>query len=227
MTTKIFTAEFEVFTGTMKNEERTDSKVGSHKACDVTLYIPTVALGYACLDLSENLHYKYKRTDRNSFEITFTYNSRHKKFVETKYSQEQILNIAYAERLGSPRFDAKRQTIVVFASKNKLRFEIPERVKRNNKGHSRAVEKDDRLNFFDMRTKYTGTAYAAVLNANRHGNVCNPVELKQLLELLRENGHRITRVNDRLWLFDDKTVITADLVECANKLQKGLVLTAA
>jgi hypothetical protein len=34
-------------------------------------------------------------------------------------------------------------------------------------------------------------------------------------------------LNDWLWLLDDEFVIIAYLVESSNKLQKGLVLTAA
>jgi hypothetical protein len=59
------------------------------------------------------------------------------------------------------------------------------------------------------------------------GNEFNRVELNQMFELLRDNGHSMTRINDWLWLLDDEFVIIAYLVESSNKLQKGLVLTAA
>ena len=48
-----------------------------------------------------------------------------------------------------------------------------------------------------------------------------------MIWLLREEGHRVSQINERLWRLDDHTATLGDLVQLARKYEDGLVLVAA
>ncbi|GAA5666218.1 hypothetical protein Brsp07_04728 [Brucella sp. NBRC 14130] len=48
-----------------------------------------------------------------------------------------------------------------------------------------------------------------------------------MIWLLREEGHRVQQLNERLWKLDDSTATLGDLIQLARKYEDGLVLVAA
>ncbi|MCH4539498.1 hypothetical protein [Ochrobactrum sp. A-1] len=81
--------------------------------------------------------------------------------------------------------------------------------------------------FREIIRGYRGAAAAIVLEAHRYGMKDIPVAIDQMVFLLREEGHRISQVNERLWRLDDCTATLGDLIQLARKYEDGLVLVAA
>ncbi|MDH0123326.1 hypothetical protein ABE562_05010 [Brucella intermedia] len=74
---------------------------------------------------------------------------------------------------------------------------------------------------------HKGAAAAIALDAHRYGMKDTPIALGQMISLLRDEGHRISQINERLWRLDDYTATLGDLVQLARKYEDGLVLVAA
>ncbi|KAB2686055.1 hypothetical protein [Brucella tritici] len=81
--------------------------------------------------------------------------------------------------------------------------------------------------FRDVIRGYRGAAAAIVLEAHRYGMKDTPIALDQMISLLREEGHRVSQINERLWRLDDKTSTLGDLIQLARKYADGVVLVAA
>nr|WP_312196559.1 hypothetical protein [Brucella anthropi] len=81
--------------------------------------------------------------------------------------------------------------------------------------------------FRDIIRGYRGAAAAIALEAHRYGMKDTPIAQDQMMSLLREEGHRIQQINERLWRLDDKTATLGDLIQLARKYEDGLVLVAA
>lgn len=54
-----------------------------------------------------------------------------------------------------------------------------------------------------------------------------PVAQEQMIALLRDKGHRVNQINERLWRLDDRAATLGDLIQLARKYEDGLVLLAA
>lgn len=74
---------------------------------------------------------------------------------------------------------------------------------------------------------HKGAAAAIALDAHRYGMKDTPVAQAEMIALLRDEGHRISQINERLWRLDDKTATLGDLLQLARKYQDSLVLVAA
>lgn len=81
--------------------------------------------------------------------------------------------------------------------------------------------------FRDVIRGYRGAAAAIVLEAHRYGMKDTPIALDQMISLLRDEGHRVSQINERLWRLDDRTATLGDLIQLARKYEDGLVLVAA
>jgi hypothetical protein len=85
----------------------------------------------------------------------------------------------------------------------------------------------ERIGILELRQRYSGVEYIGALDADRIGARFTPIHLEQLVSMLREEGHRIERISERLWKMDGETVSTPDLLERAAKIDGSLMLTAA
>jgi len=96
----------------------------------------------------------------------------------------------------------------------------------------RAVEKAARnaereQDWREIVRGHKGAAAAIALDAHRYGMKDTPVAQEQMIELLRDEGHRVSQINERLWRLDDRTATLGDLIQLARKYEDGLVLVAA
>jgi len=72
-----------------------------------------------------------------------------------------------------------------------------------------------------------GAAAAVALDAWRYDMKERPTNVEHVLWVLREEGHRVSQISERLWRLDDVTANLGDLSELAQKYEGGLVLVAA
>lgn len=75
--------------------------------------------------------------------------------------------------------------------------------------------------------RHRGAAAAIVLDAPRYGMKDIPVAQEQMIALLRDKGHRVNQINERLWRLDDRAATLGDLIQLARKYEDGLVVVAA
>lgn len=112
------------------------------------------------------------------------------------------------------------------ASGDRLVGRLPEAVK-----ISALQEKKQQVaeggDFRDVIRGYRGAAAAIALEAHRYGMKDTPVAIDQMVSLLREEGHRISQVNERLWRLDGQSATLGDLIQLARKYEDSLVLVAA
>ncbi|MEN3142296.1 hypothetical protein ABDF71_09800 [Ochrobactrum sp. WV_118_8] len=111
------------------------------------------------------------------------------------------------------------------ASGDKLIARLPEAVKISALQEKKQREAE--ADFRDVIRGYRGAAAAIVLEAHRYGMKDTPIAQDQMISLLREEGHRISQINERLWRLDDCTATLGDLIQLARKYEDDLVLVAA
>lgn len=114
-----------------------------------------------------------------------------------------------------------------------LVFSLPDAVKitatqatqiaRYEERERRKEEKSD-IGWKEVIAGKTGAAAAVALDSYRYATKEMPVYMTQLEDLLREEGHRLSRINERLYMLDGKSATASDLLQLAQKYQKGLVL---
>lgn len=118
---------------------------------------------------------------------------------------------------------------------DKLVFTLPETVIRTHSqlvAQQLSLEKAARKSVLadkdwrDVVRGKTGAAAAIALEAHRYDLKESPVAIEEMVALLREEGHRVTAINGRLWLLDDRTATLSDLLDLARKYQNDLVLVA-
>ena len=112
------------------------------------------------------------------------------------------------------------------ASGDKLIGRLPESVK-TSALQARKQQIADDGDFRDVIRGYRGAAAAIVLGAHRYGMTDTPIALDQMVFLLRDEGHRVSQINERLWRLDESTATLGDLIQLARKYEDGLVLVAA
>ncbi len=91
----------------------------------------------------------------------------------------------------------------------------------------RKQRESEEADYRDVIRGYHGAAAAIVLEAHRYGMKDTPIALGQMVDLLREEGHRVSQINERLWRLDEQTATLGDLIQLARKYEDGLVLVAA
>ena len=91
---------------------------------------------------------------------------------------------------------------------------------------SHTKHSDNRGDWRDAVGQHRGAAAAIVLESNRYGGSTRPVDLGQLLDLLRNAGHRVEQLHARLFRVDGKSATLADLVERAQRIDADAVLVA-
>ncbi|SPL65045.1 hypothetical protein [Ochrobactrum soli] len=92
---------------------------------------------------------------------------------------------------------------------------------------AKKLRDNEEADYRDIIRGYRGAAAAIVLEAHRYGMKDTPIALDQMVFLLREEGHRISQINGRLWRLDEQTATLGDLIQLARKYEDGLVLIAA
>jgi hypothetical protein len=105
--------------------------------------------------------------------------------------------------------------------------QLPETVKFNYFQSRRERWKAGGYDWRDAIRGYKGAAAAIALESHRYDNGDTPVEVDQLLSLLRDEGHRVEQLSERLWRLDGKTSTLGDLLDLARKYQEDVVLVAA
>lgn len=111
-------------------------------------------------------------------------------------------------------------------SGDKLIGRLPDSVK-TSALQARKLAMAEDGDFRDIIRGYRGAAAAIVLEAHRYGMKDTPIAQEQMISLLREEGHRISQINERLWKLDDRTATLGDMIQLARKYEDGLVLVAA
>lgn len=111
------------------------------------------------------------------------------------------------------------------ASGDKLIGRLPDSVKTS--ALQARKQREAEADFRDVIRGYRGAAAAIVLEAHRYGMKDTPIALDQMILLLRDEGHRISQINERLWRLDEQTATLGDLIQLARKYEDGLVLVAA
>src|SRR5690606_26802943 len=86
----------------------------------------------------------------------------------------------------------------------------------------RKEAKDARLalkprDFREVITGLRGAAAAVALDAWRYDMKEKPTNIEHILWVLREEGHRVSQISQRLWRLDDNTATLGDLSELAQK----------
>ncbi|SPL65744.1 hypothetical protein OHAE_1611 [Ochrobactrum soli] len=112
------------------------------------------------------------------------------------------------------------------ASGDKLVGRLPETVKISAL-QAKKLRDNEEADYRDIIKGYRGAAAAIVLEAHRYGMKDTPIALDQMISLLREEGHRIIQINERLWRLDDSTATLGDLIQLARKYEDSIVLVAA
>lgn len=112
------------------------------------------------------------------------------------------------------------------ASGDKLIGRLPGSVKISAL-QAKKLREDEAGDYRDIIRGYRGAAAAIVLEAHRYGMKDKPIALNQMISLLREEGHRVLQINERLWRLDDRTATLGDLVQLARKYEDSIVLVAA
>jgi len=92
---------------------------------------------------------------------------------------------------------------------------------------AKKLRDNEEADYRDIIRGYRGAAAAIALEAHRYGMKDTPIALDQMISLLREEGHRISQINGRLWRLDDRTATLGDLVQLARKYEDSIVLVAA
>lgn len=126
--------------------------------------------------------------------------------------------------------DLPLTNIVFFLDDKKLVGKLPDVVQRSaNQIFSKRRIKEPRVpvDWRELVAGYTGAAAALALDAHRYASKEQPTNIEQMLDMLRDEGHRVSSINSRLWSLDGKTATTADLSDLAQKYHNGLVLVAA
>lgn len=72
----------------------------------------------------------------------------------------------------------------------------------------------------------SGAEASIALDVTRYGSVSRAVKTEQLVTLLRNAGHRIEKISQRLYRVDDDVRSLSDLAEMAHKLDSSSVLIA-
>ncbi len=91
---------------------------------------------------------------------------------------------------------------------------------------SHTQHSDNRGDWRDAVGHHRGAAAAIVLDAHRYGGSTRPVDLGQLMDLLRNAGYCVEAVNARLFKVDGKSATMADLVERAQRIDADAVHVA-
>lgn len=91
---------------------------------------------------------------------------------------------------------------------------------------SRSRHCENRGDWQDYVSGHKGAAAAIRLDSFRTGGSQNPIGTLQLLDLLRNAGHRVEQLNARLFWVDGKTAALADLVEKAREIDADTVFVA-
>lgn len=101
-------------------------------------------------------------------------------------------------------------------------FTIPDTVRCDREKLNRFVPKKD--SWIDALKGFSGASRAVQLDSYRAKEKTTFFDTEAMLSLLRENGHRIQKINERLFRIDDETKTLGDLTVLAKKYQNDIVL---
>ncbi|MEE9922644.1 MAG: hypothetical protein PBV01_04595 [Brucella anthropi] len=122
--------------------------------------------------------------------------------------------------------DLSLTDITLEASGDRLIGRLPEAVKISAL-QAKKLRDNEEADYRDIIRGYRGAAAAIVLECHRYGMKESPIAIDQMVSILREEGHRVSQINERLWRLDDCTATLGDLIQLARKYEDGLVLVAA
>ena len=109
---------------------------------------------------------------------------------------------------------------------------LPDAVKTSYLQDRKRRVADSDVDWRDVVRGYHGAAAALALDAHRNSLKGEspkslPISEAHMIWLLREEGHRVSQINERLWRLDGRTATLGDLIQLARKYEDGLVLVAA
>ncbi|ERI12543.1 hypothetical protein O206_11165 [Ochrobactrum sp. EGD-AQ16] len=115
---------------------------------------------------------------------------------------------------------------------NTLVGRLPDIVKTSYLQDRKRRVADADVDWRDVVRGYHGAAAALALDAHRNAlkgekSKAVPIPEAHMIWLLREEGHRVSQLNERLWRLDDRTATLGDLIQVARKYEDGLILVAA
>lgn len=198
-----------------------------------TVHLPPAALEAVGIAVGDK--YVVKRLDDRLFTIKKSRNAQCRQLTEAvaiKFTATHKLE--FAGNLCAIAAQDMPLTDVDFTIEDDaLIFSLPDAVKitatqatqiaRYEERERRKEEKSD-IGWKEVIAGKTGAAAAVALDSYRYASKEMPVYMSQLEDLLREEGHRLSRINERLFMLDGKSATSADLLQLAQKYQKGLVL---
>ncbi len=197
------------------------------------IHLPPIALEAVGIAIGDK--YVVKRTDDRVLAITKTKNARCREladFVAIKFIPMHTLEFS-GDLCGIAAQDMPLTEVDFRLDGKALVLSLPESVKisstqavsleRYAERERRKEEKSD-IGWKEVISGKTGAAAAVALDSYRYATKEMPVYMSQLEDLLREEGHRLSRINERLFMLDGKSATSADLLQLAQKYQQGLVL---
>lgn len=107
-----------------------------------------------------------------------------------------------------------------------LFFAVPDDLRTKVVAGTRKQSKTPKFDLIELRRNYSGTAYAVALDGARYGSKQHAMGTEQLVSLLRNAGHRLSRISPRLWSMDGKTAALPDLIERARRIDADAVFVA-
>jgi len=112
---------------------------------------------------------------------------------------------------------------------NVLVWRLPDIVKTSYLQDRKRRVMDSDVDWRDIVRGYHGAAAALAPDAHRNElkgekSKSVPIPESHMIWLLREEGHRVSQINERLWRLDDSTATLGDLIQLARKYEDGLVL---
>lgn len=107
---------------------------------------------------------------------------------------------------------------------------VPEEYRNVGRAAPRAGPRRARVNdgsYMSELGGLRGAARALALDAGRRGaSKARSMAVEQAVDVLREAGHRVIQLSQRLWSIDGRTAGLADIAEAAHRVDTDAVLVA-
>lgn len=131
-------------------------------------------------------------------------------------------------RIGVSSVDYPLSDVELSIEGDQIRMRVPADLPKIRRATPRPpkIAHEERQDLSEIRAQYKGAAYAVALDASRLGSKAHALEQDQLIDMLRNAGHRLAQVSPRLWSMDGKTVALPDLMDRARRIDADMILVA-
>lgn len=117
-------------------------------------------------------------------------------------------------------------TVEMSVDRSEIRFTLPEELPLKSQPKTKPVPVYERQDWRDAVSGLHGASAVIALESNRLGSRQKAIAFEQLISLLEMAGHRVQKINPRLFWLDDRCATLSDLVERAAKIDQECVLVA-